>query len=91
MEAKITEIIEEFLKNRRSISILNIIEMTGIPEKNVHEAIEALCSLNKVRIGGAGCSSSCLSCHGSCSEQNNRLSNETIIMPLVGRRSADEY
>ncbi|MBP7901249.1 MAG: hypothetical protein KA015_00370 [Spirochaetes bacterium] len=85
------EIITEFLFSRRTVSVLNIAEGTGADKSDVIDSVKRLHSEGLIRLGGSVCSSSCSSCSDKCGESVKEVSGESIVIPLFGRRSSDEY
>ena len=83
--------IKEYLTAKRTVSVLNIAEATGVPILVVIELIKRLKDEGFVRIGGSVCVSSCSSCSDKCNDSETVLSGESIIIPLLERGSSDEY
>ncbi|HOU84494.1 MAG TPA: hypothetical protein PLA54_03030 [Spirochaetota bacterium] len=83
--------IKEYLTSKRTVSALNIAEATGVPILVVIELVKRLKDEGFIRIGGSACSSSCSSCSDKCNDSETVISGESIIIPLLERRTSDEY
>ncbi len=83
--------IKEYLSSKRTVSVLNIAEATEVPILVVIELVKRLQDEGYVRIGGSVCASSCSSCSDKCNDSQTVISGESIIIPLLERRTSDEY
>ena len=85
------QMILDYLTSKRTVSVSNIAEGTGLQFEAVIESVKSLLEEGVIRLGGSVCSSSCSSCSDKCKDSEKNISGESIVIPLFGRSSSNEY